>query len=282
MKLRTKLAALALLASPSVAFACTEIDTFPATITAPGKYCLVADALVNLTSGAAVDIASHDVTLDCDGHQLTNLATANNGTSAAVRSNMRHNVVVKNCRIVGGWTNGIDMYQDNTKPNANFYNQVQDNYIAGPYWHGIRAFGSAIEVTGNTVYDIGGQLNNYAIGIRVGGSTTSSFRFHIVRGNKVVGTNSPTSAAYGIFSDNSVSSAFLDNGIAGTTAASGKNAIGLYVVGSHNRISDNHVTGIGSPTETAIQTSNNTTACFDNYLRTTKWTAGCNSGLGNY
>ena len=120
---------------------------------------------------------------------------------------MRHNVVIRNCRVIGGWTNGIDMFQDNTKPNANFYNQIQDNYIAGPYWHGIRAYGSAIEVTGNTIYDIGGQLNNYAIGIRVGGSQTGPDRHH----SRQQGDRHELSLLrrVRIFSDNSLGSVFV-------------------------------------------------------------------------
>ena len=283
MKRLYQLAALVLLASPAVAFAqnCTSITTVPATISAPGKYCLAKDATVNLASGFGININANDVTLDCDGRQLINTSSVNTGTSVGIQANYRHNVVIKNCRVIGGWMNGIDVYQDNTKQNTSYYNQVLDNYVAGPLWHGIRAYGSAIEVIGNTVYDIGGKLNQYAIGIRVGGYA-SGFRLHVVNGNKVIGTNSPYSAAYGIFSDNTQSGAFLDNGIAGTSSGEGKNAYGLYIVGQYNRISDNHVTGVGSPTETGIWTSNETTSCFDNYLRTSAWTANCDATMGNY
>ena len=283
MKRLYQLAALVLLASPAVAFAqnCTQITTVPATISTPGKYCLAKDATVNMASGVGINIVSHDVTLDCDGRQLNNTSTINTATSIGIQSNNRHNIVIKNCRVIGGWSNGIDMYQDNTKPNTNFYNQILDNYVAGPLWHGIRAYGSAIEVIGNTVYDVGGKLNQYAIGIRVGGYV-SGFRLHVVTGNKVIGTNSDTSAAYGIFSDNTQSGAFLENGVAATTAAAGKNAYGLYIAGQYNRISDNHVTGVGSATETGIWTTNATTSCFDNYLRTNAWTVNCDATMGNY
>jgi hypothetical protein len=284
MKRFHQLAALALLASPAAVFAqsCTQLTSVPVTITQPGKYCLANDFTINSTNAKAITIASNDVTLDCDGHMLKNLATSNAGSSAGIVLSSRNNVTIQNCRIIGGFQNGIDATQVQTQPNKNFYIQIRDNYIAGPFWHGIRAYGSAIEVTGNKIYDIGGQLNSYAIGIRVGGSTASNFKFHVVRDNYVVGTNSPYSAAYGIFSDGSLGSAFLDNGVAGTSAAPGQVGVSMYIIGTFNRISDNHVTGTGAPSEIGLFSTDDTTSCFDNYLRVSNWTQNCDATLGNY
>ena len=275
----------AVVLSPGAAFAgsCTAIATVPTTISAPGNYCLVDNYTVNQSAGAAITIASNDVSLDCDGHSLKNLSTANNGTSSGIYAYGRNNLTVKNCRITGGFTNGIDIIQSNTVANRSYYNTIENNYIAGPLLHGIRAYGSVIEVTNNRVYDIGGQLNTYAIGIRLGGSTaTGSFRLHIVRGNYVVGTTSPYSYAYGIFSDNSLASAFLDNGVAGTAGATGKATYGMYILGTYNRMSDNHVTGTGASTEVGIYSPDSTSNCFDNYIRATTGTRNCNAELGNY
>ena len=283
MKRLYQLAALVLLASPAVAFAqnCTEITAVPATISAPGKYCLAKDTTLNMSTGVGINIAANDVVLDCDGRLLKNTTTVATGSSVGIQSNGRNNIVIKNCRVVGGWMNGIDAFQDNTKQNTNYYVQILDNYVAGPLWHGIRAYGSAIEIKNNKVYDVGGKYNQYAIGIRVGGSSVG-FRQHVVMNNNIIGTNSPYSAAYGIFSDGSLSGAFLENGIAGTTAATGKISYGMFISGQHNRISDNHITGVGVPAEYAISTTDNTTSCFDNYLRTINWTLNCDAGLGNY
>ena len=83
-------------------------------------------------------------------------------------------------------------------------------------------------------------------------------------------------------SDGSIGSAFLNNGIAGTTPADGKAAYGVFVAGQHNRISDNHITGVGAPTEWSISTTDVTTSCFDNYLRAMNGTVNCDAELGNY
>ena len=282
MKRLYQLAALVLLASPAAAFAqsCTTINAIPAGITAPGKYCLARDFTVNLASGVAIGIGTNDVTIDCDGHMLKNLSTAADNGSVAIKAVGRNNIVIENCRVIGGWMNGIDLEQSNTVANKNYYINVRDNYVAGPFWHGIKVWGSAIEVRGNQVYDVGRRPNTYAAGIRVGGSNAST-RQQTVRDNTVVGTNSPYSNAYGIFSDNSMSSVFLDNSIVATQAKYGVAAYGLYVMGYYNRISDNHVTGIGYPYEVAIWATDDTTSCFDNYLRMAG-TERCDSSMGNY
>ncbi|MFP7723012.1 hypothetical protein [Lysobacter sp. A3-1-A15] len=275
------LAAVVLAPMSAAAENCTPISSLPATIGTPGKYCLVANHTVNLNAGNAITIASNDVTLDCDGHAIKNTSTANNGSSAGIHANSRNGITVKNCRVMGGFTNGIDLFQINSGANTSYYSTIQDNYIAGPFLHGIRAYGSALEITGNRVYDIGGQAGTYAIGIRVGGSA-NGFRLHVVRGNYVAGTNSPFSAAYGIFSDNSLVSAFLDNGIVGTSPAAGKPAYGMYIKGQHNRLADNHIVGVGAPNEVGIHADDATSSCFDNYLRVTLNTRNCDAGLGNY
>ena len=283
MKRLYQLAALVLLASPAVAFAqsCTTINTIPAGITTPGKYCLAKDFTVNLASGVALGIGANDVTIDCDGHTLKNINTSAGNGSVAIKAIGRNNIVIENCRVIGGWMNGIDLEQSNTVANKNYYINVRNNYVAGPYWHGIKVWGSAIEVRGNQVYDVGGRPNTYAAGIRVGGSGVST-RQQAVRDNVVVGTNSPYASAFGIFSDGSLSSAFLDNGVVATEAKPGFAAYGLYVIGQYNRISDNHITGVGADGEVGIWTTDSTTSCFDNYLRTIGWTAGCDATMGNY
>ena len=284
MKRLYQLAALVLLASPAVAFAqsCTTINTVPAGITTPGKYCLAKDFTLNLTSGVAIGIGANDVTIDCDGHTLKNITTVATNTSVAIKSIGRNNIVIQNCRVIGGWMNGIDLEQNNSADrNSNFYLNIRDNYVAGPFWHGIKVWGSAIEVRGNQVYDVGRRPNTYAAGIRVGGALASSHH-QVVRDNTIVGTNTNYGAAFGIFSDASVGSVFFNNGIMATQSKDGVVGYGLYVIGSWNRISDNHVTGVGLPGEVGIWTKDGSTTCFDNYLRAEgSTTVNCDAGVGN-
>ena len=43
------------------------IDSLPATITSGGTWCLDHDVATSMTSGAAIDIQSNNVTIDCNG-----------------------------------------------------------------------------------------------------------------------------------------------------------------------------------------------------------------------
>jgi hypothetical protein len=268
-------------AMPAHAETCTPLDTFPTTISTPGKYCLARNVTANSSTMKVITIAASGVTLDCDGFTIKNLASNANGASVGIYMSGQNNVVIQNCRVIGGFTQGIQLTQDNTIANRNYYVDVKNNYVAGPYHHGIWINGSAIEVTGNRVYDIGGQQGRDAIGIRVGGSSVG-FKFHTVMDNLVVGTNSPSRSAFGIYSDNTIGGIFIKNGVAGTTGAAGYAGYGIRIGGQYNRVTDNHVTGGGQPNETGIYSVDATTSCYDNYLRTATGTANCDATLGNY
>ena len=271
-------------ATPSLAqSSCVEITSVPANITVPGNYCLTGNKTVNMTAGAAINIAASDVVLDCLNFSIRNNATANTGSSAGIALTNRHAVTVKNCRILGGFTHGIIASQSASAPNANYYLTFEDNFIAGPYLHGIFANGSAIEIRNNRIYDIGGQLNTFAIGIRVGGSNVSGQpRFHVVKDNLVAGVNSAYNNAYGIYSDNSLAGIFIYNGVTGTTATNPSfRSYGFKLVGTVNRISNNHVVGSGLENDTGISASSTTTSCYENYIRAAVDTQTCDASLGN-
>lgn len=269
------------MALPALAGECIALTSFPATISTAGKYCLAEDVTVDSPSAKAIHIDANDVTLDCEGHTLKNLATANNGTSVGVYLYAQNNVVIRNCRIIGGFTHGIQASQDNSTYNQNYYIEIKDNYVAGPYHHGIWAYGSAVEVTGNRVYDIGGQLNRDGIGIRVGASSVG-FRLHTVVDNFVAGTNSPYRHAFGIYSDNSQGGIFIRNGVVGSSGNDNFGSYGFRIGGSYNRVTDNHVTGTGKANDRGILSTDGTTSCYDNYIRSTVATQNCDASLGNY
>ena len=283
------LAAIALLAAfhvaPAIAQNCTTITTIPATISAPGKYCLANDFAVNVTTGNSITIASNGVTLDCDGHALRNAATSATGAANGIAFVSRNDVTIRNCRIVGGYRNGISATQNNTIANQNYYITLDNNYIAGPLLHGILAYGSGIEITNNRIYDVGGMTNNNAFGIHLGASTVSTYaKFHLVKDNLVAGTNTSYLSAYGIYSDGSVAGIFINNGITGTTASNATyGAYGIRLLGSLNRITDNHVmSGGDADKDFGISTGDAGSACFDNYIRAITRTATCDATLGNY
>ena len=287
--MKTILLVLTLLAGgvvPSLAqAACTPVTVLPATISAPGNYCLEANLAVNMDSGTALNIAASDVVLDCQEHSITNNAVASTGTANAIGINGRNTVTVRNCRIFGGFASGIWAVQNNAVANANSYLTLADNYISGMKWYGILAYGNAIEIRDNRIHDIGGRPNTFAMGVRVAGSSVAGQpRLHIVRHNLISGIRSPDNNGYGIYSDNSLSGIFTDNSITGTHA---DNTIyrgyALRINGTSNRITANHIVGSAAPNDTGIYAAGTDHLCFDNYIHAVvQVTAGCDASLGNY
>jgi hypothetical protein len=267
-------------ATPAAA-ACTAINSLPATIDTPGNYCLASDFSVSLTSNAAIKITSHDVHLDCANHSITNTGGNSSSSSSGIDFSNVHGVTVKNCRILGGFTNGISATQPLSSAPVVYYANIIDNYIAGPYKYGILVYGSGVEIRGNRIYDVGGQSGSFAMGIRIAGPTGVGMpRFFLLKDNLVAGTNAGSNVAYGIYSDNSIAAIIINNGVSGTTG--GTASYGIRTGGTTNRITDNHVVGSGKAGDVGIWSQSSTDSCFDNYIRATLGTSGCNASMGNY
>lgn len=264
---------------------CKLIESLPTTIASPGNYCMVANATLNMTSGAAITIAANNVTVDCRDFTVFNEAASAAGSSAGVVAVSKYNLLVRNCRLVGGFTDGIRLTMPLQDFNTSFYNRVEDNYVAGPYRHGILAYGSAVEVLRNRVYDVGGQTSGVVAGIRIGGGTLSSNKFQVVDGNLVAGTSSTTNHAYAILSDGSVGALFRDNTLTGTAGGEPSfRGTGIRVTtGTAISVRDNHIVGRGQSNEIGIQLPTNGGVCFDNRILVSLTnTIGCDTTYGNY
>ena len=254
---------------------CTEITSLPANITQPGKYCLAVDHVANITTGSLINIGANHVTLDCQNHTLRNNAISPTGNSSAIVAFGRQNVLIENCRVVGGFTYGINVSQNNSLPNQSIYNTIRNNVVAGPYSRGIVALGSAIEVHGNRVYDIGGQSGSTAMGIQIAGSDVG-YKFQIVRENLVAGTNSPDSTAFGIFSNNSIASLINHNMVTGTSSAEGQTSYAVRIAqGVANTISDNVLKDDGSSQTVGVLTAGPADYCHSNEIWATQATRNC-------
>ncbi len=72
MMLRISLLVTATLAALAAYADCKPLNRFPATIDAPGHYCLDAPANVRISSGEAIFVDAGNVTLDLNGFALTN------------------------------------------------------------------------------------------------------------------------------------------------------------------------------------------------------------------
>ena len=117
-----------------------------------------------------------------------------------------------------------------------------------------------------------------------GGSSVSIYKFQVVERNLVAGTSSPFRNAYGIYSDNSIGSMFLNNTVSGTYGL-GPNykGYGIFVANGAGVTVRGNIVGGGGTNEVGIRTPTNGGWCYDNQIRTNPTpTIGCDASLGNF
>jgi parallel beta-helix repeat protein len=159
------LLALAPLAAPPAraeTSACTVL-TLPATISAPGVYCLQQDFVQSFGFDTPVSITADDVVLDCNHRRIkdTDAATTRN---AIVGENALEHVTNRNC-VLDGWYVGIFL-QAGSDPGSNG-NRILDNTILRSRLAGIWVIGSNNLIEGNRVSQNTANYGGTAYGIYV-------------------------------------------------------------------------------------------------------------------
>jgi nitrous oxidase accessory protein NosD len=94
----------------------TVINSIPYTITASGNYVLGASLTYSGTTGTAITVNAHNVTIDLNGQYLYNPNFAAN-SAYAIYSNNKGNITVRNGQIIGFY---VGIYLDN--PSSGPYN----------------------------------------------------------------------------------------------------------------------------------------------------------------
>ncbi|QSX77796.1 right-handed parallel beta-helix repeat-containing protein [Agrilutibacter solisilvae] len=136
--------------------ACTGyITSLPTVISKQGTWCLLADLTTAQTGGGAIELVSNNITIDCNGHRLGNLAAGPNTVAFGVLGVNRRNIVVRNCSVrgfrVGIYLRGqfVDLALDGGG------HVVEDNTVQGSTGWGIVVDGLDNLVRRNRVLDIG-------------------------------------------------------------------------------------------------------------------------------
>lgn len=170
---------------------CMMIDTLPYVIEESGVYCLADDMDVSMAGGAAVEIAAHDVTLDCNDRGIVN-APPNSATYAVgIYARGMSDVTVRNCDVAG-FVRGIQLDEGRYT--------VENNEATRNWAAGIVVSGDGSSATRNRVLDTGGSTIagvRAFVGIQAVGDVDLSH--NVVDGvMATVGTNG---TAYGIYSE---------------------------------------------------------------------------------
>lgn len=144
------------------------ITAVPTTITGQGVWCLDRDLSTGLTSGLAIRIETNNVTIECNGFKLGNLAAGTASYSIGVVAFNRRNITIRNCNI-RGFDTAIALRTSESDPGlAPGGHLVEDNQIRGAIRYGIDISGNGSRVRRNRLGDLGSRPGASTIAIRLG------------------------------------------------------------------------------------------------------------------
>ena len=135
------------------------ITALPATITTQGTWCLNKHLGTGITSGAALTVDAHNVTIDCNDFRIASQNKTAGNRASGIVSSSRHNTTVRNC-LVQDYHWGIKL--------AGLGALVEDNTVSASNFIGIGVTGDGSVIRGNRVLDTGGTTyvwNPRAVGI---------------------------------------------------------------------------------------------------------------------
>jgi nitrous oxidase accessory protein NosD len=148
-----------LLGTPGVAHAAESYDnctgfitSLPAVITTEGTWCLKKDLSTAITSGVAINVSAHNVTIDCNDFKLGGLAAGMDTQTWGISEGNRHAVIVRHCNIRGFFL-GVAFFGGSG-------HLIEDNRFDGNTDVGISVGGDGSIVRRNIVANSGKSTQN--------------------------------------------------------------------------------------------------------------------------
>lgn len=220
------LALLALGSPPSVATAaesydnCTGfIDSLPAVISTQGTWCLRQDVVTSITGGAAITIATNNVTLDCNNFKVGGLGAGPGTFARGILAQGRVNATIRRCNV-RGFFGGIVLDVEPPSGTVSSGHLVEDCRLDGNTSFGIMVRGDSSMVRRNLVIDTGGSIfNSVGLGIWVVGRV--DVLDNTVSGAFAITTASTNYSVIGILANGSVGEVALGTGTVARNRVSG-------------------------------------------------------------
>jgi hypothetical protein len=256
---------------------CTVISSLPATISAPGVYCLKSDLMTSITTGSAISINSNFVTLDLNGWRLGGGAAGMGTQAIGIHALDRRGVTIRNGSVKGFWvgiflegtlgtTNVVEGIRadGNTAMGLDIWSAdsiIRNNQVTntggstlGNYddADGIHSAGSGNRILNNDVSGVvASKENSYARGIYSGGVNTIS------AGNRISDIQSALSIVRGIQTSNA--HVIADNQIVGATGVSEVSERGIDSGGNsviRNNLISGYTIGVAMSATSTIYSGN--------------------------
>jgi parallel beta-helix repeat protein len=209
---------------------CTTIDSLPATLAAPGHYCLATNLSVTGTGTTAITVSAPNVVLDCNDHRVL-AATAGSNAAGVHLEAPAIGAVVRNCRIEGFYYGISSAYSASAQPRSA---QLLGNRISRSNLAGIFLYGSGNLIEGNIISDGQRLAAGYPTGIYLPGGDPGDYAVgNVIRGNTVQEFRppTPTDGSYNLSIGISIlyqrNALIEDNTIIGLHARTGGGAYGI-------------------------------------------------------
>lgn len=136
------------------------ITSIPATITSQGVWCMNADLSASLASGDAITVSVNNVTIDCNGFKLGNLAAGPANSAIGIAAAGRLNTTVRGCNLRGFYVAGLL---------SGGGHLIENNRIEASGYVGLWLTGDASMIRGNRVVDTGNEVYGAFAGILTSG-----------------------------------------------------------------------------------------------------------------
>jgi hypothetical protein len=211
------------------------IETLPATISTQGVWCLHHDLATSIASGNAIEIATNNVTIDCNDFIIDGQAAGNHAFTSGVHAATRQNAGVRRCKIRGFY------YGINLTGSSGGGHLVEDNLLEDSLYTGIYVGGTHNRVRRNAVFDTGGYFSGtFSYGIQAGGADVVD---NVVEGVSTIGTSVQVIGIGGA----SPGMQTRDNRIGGLVLNGGGKAYGIFT-GANQTIVGNRITAAAANT----------------------------------
>ena len=267
---------LSLLSMPAAAetwATCTgTVASLPAVITTQGVWCVDRDLATAMSSGVAITIAANNVTLDCNGYKLGNLAAGVTTAAVGIQSSGRVNATIRGCHV-RGFANGIHLTGSIGASPTSAGHLVEDNHVEASTTNGMLVKGLNSTIRRNRLHDLGLSPTQGVAGIAAIGSVD-------VVDNVVDGVQAAAgtaNAVWGIYAQPLHGTLIGHNEIRGVLPALGF-GWGIFIAGTDGRLSavrDNMIVRAAPSTMWASCSPGSTAAVRDNLAM--GWTTGSTS-----
>jgi hypothetical protein len=147
---------------------CTgTIASLPTTISTQGTWCLKDNLSTAITSGAAITIATNNVTIDCNDFKVGGLAAGDATNAIGITATSQLNATIRNCGI-RGFRIGIALLGVSSAGHL-----IEDNRLDQNTEFAIDLLGSGHVIRRNRIVDTGGRpASILSLGIRALSSET--------------------------------------------------------------------------------------------------------------